>query len=63
MAVVFGIGALVLVAEKLQHDHAVTVTSAQYEYELRKQREADERKYRDADLARQADKGLRPDGD
>lgn len=55
VAIFFGAVALALIAQKLEHDHSDAIKRAEYEYELRKQREADDRKYHDADLARRTD--------
>jgi hypothetical protein len=55
LGVTFVLVAAGLIAKKVGLDHSLAAKKAEYEYELRKQRESEERKYRDADSARKAE--------
>jgi hypothetical protein len=55
LGVTFALAAASLTAEKVGLDNSLAAKKAEYEYELRKQRESEERKYRDAESARKAE--------
>ena len=55
LGVAFGLTTAVLIAHKIGLEYSLAQRREDHEYELKKQRESDERKYRDAELARKAE--------
>jgi hypothetical protein len=55
LALAFGIATAALIGEKMGLDHALATERAKYEFQLQSQRESEERKYKDAELARKTD--------
>ena len=55
LGVTFALAAAGLIAQKVGLDHSLAAKKAEYDYELQKQRESEQRKYRDADSARKAE--------